>query len=94
MRRHVTRYIAHVHAQPAHHRRRFSMQISAILTIAVFLVWLSTLGMRLAASAGETAFEPSQAAAALTAVGTPDSNGYMVPAPADSAQSDSSVYPD
>lgn len=83
MRHHIARYIAHLHAKPAHHRRRFSMQLSAIITIAVFLVWLSTLGMRLAASAGESAFDTSQTAAALRAVSAPETvNGYIVPAPA------------
>ena len=71
MRNHAAKYIAHIHAKPAHHRRRFSMQIAAVITVAVFLVWLSTLGIRLATSGGETTFSSSQSAAALTAVPPP-----------------------
>lgn len=50
MRKHIQTYVSHLHARPAHHRRRFSMQAAALITVAVFLVWLSTLGVRLATS--------------------------------------------
>lgn len=68
MRKHLNTYVAHLHSRPAHHRRRFSMQAAGVITIAVFLVWLSTLGVRLATS-GTSAPLPDSAgsAAALLA---------------------------
>ena len=41
-------YIKQMHEKPAHERRRFSMRMAVGITTAVFLVWLSTLGLRLA----------------------------------------------
>lgn len=67
MRKHITAYVAHLHSRPAHHRRRFSMQAAAIITIAVFFIWLTTLGVRFAASSDIPAANTGNAAATLLA---------------------------
>jgi len=40
-------YIKNLHARPSHEKRRYSMRVAAACTAAVFLIWLSTLGLRL-----------------------------------------------
>ena len=59
------------------------MQISAVITVIVFLAWLSTLGYRLSTAVGTPPSFSSQSAAVLQAVG-PDSssqpNGLETPA--------------
>jgi hypothetical protein len=44
----MRRYFENLHARPAHEKRQFSMQVAGMLTALIFVVWISTLGVRLA----------------------------------------------
>lgn len=43
----VKRYIEHVQAQEPHERRQHAMRLAGAITVAVFAVWITTLGFRL-----------------------------------------------
>ena len=40
------KYIDHIKSRPTHERRAHAMQLSGALVVAVFLVWITTIGMR------------------------------------------------
>jgi len=65
------RVLENLHGRPTHEKRRISLQIAAGVTAAVFLVWVSTLGVRLAGSAESevTAQASSPFVAAVAAAG-------------------------
>lgn len=43
----MKRYFEHMHSKDPHERRQHAMQVAGVLTAAVFVVWVTTLGMRL-----------------------------------------------
>ncbi len=52
-----------------HERRQFALQVAGTLTALIFVVWVSTLGVRLAQSSAQSANEAvSNTAATLVAV--------------------------
>ncbi|MDE2213372.1 MAG: hypothetical protein KGJ34_02470 [Patescibacteria group bacterium] len=65
-------YLTNLHARPAHEKRRFSMRVAAVLTIAIFIIWLSTLSIRLAGdiSSGSSNNTASSLVAATAAAGS------------------------
>jgi hypothetical protein len=60
-------YIQHIQAKPAHERRQISMQIAVVITAVIFVVWVSTLGVRLAGSISSGAVAQNTNAASLVA---------------------------
>ena len=47
----MKRYLEHIKAKPPHERRQHAMQLSAGIMVLVFLVWISTIGLRFATTA-------------------------------------------
>jgi hypothetical protein len=47
----MKRYLDHIKSKPTHERRQHAMQMSAAILVLVFLVWISTLGLRFASPA-------------------------------------------
>jgi hypothetical protein len=41
-------YLTHIKSKPPHERRQHAMQVSALVVAAVFVVWISTIGLRFA----------------------------------------------
>jgi len=37
------RYLDHIKSRPSHHRRNYALGFSAVITAAIFLVWLSVI---------------------------------------------------
>lgn len=64
----MNRYFSHLHSKPTHHKRRISMQASALITAAVALVWISTLGVRLSGTIGSGAIAGSDASGLVAGV--------------------------
>jgi hypothetical protein len=62
-----------------HERRQISVQVAGILTALLFVGWLGTLGMRLAATPVATEDNSGSAAAALVAVQGASSTSTMLP---------------
>jgi hypothetical protein len=48
-------YIAHIKTKPPHERRQHAMQLSAGIIAVVFVVWISTIGLRFASTPAQTA---------------------------------------
>ena len=64
----MKRYFEHIRNTKAPHERRLhAMQISGVITAALFVVWAGTLGLRLATPADEQGADGSQTAAAAAA---------------------------
>jgi hypothetical protein len=51
----MKRYIQHIKSKPPHDRRQHAMQLSAGVVAIVFVVWISTIGIRFASSPSEVA---------------------------------------
>ena len=51
----MKKYIAHVHAKPPHERRLIALQLAGVLTALVFVVWVTTLSVRLIGAGGDVA---------------------------------------
>lgn len=69
----MRKYIEKLHTRPIHEKREFAVHAAAGVTALVFLVWLSTLGVRMATSNPQTTLAGSDAAnliAATAAAGT------------------------
>jgi hypothetical protein len=58
----MNRYLDHMHTKPTHERRRHAMRIAGIVTVLVFVGWVTTLGLQL----GSSSTNASQTAAAVT----------------------------
>ncbi|HEV7449633.1 MAG TPA: hypothetical protein VGP13_03810 [Candidatus Paceibacterota bacterium] len=43
----MKKYVDHIIAKEPHERRRHAMQLAGILTAMVFVVWITTLGLRI-----------------------------------------------
>lgn len=57
----MKKYIQKLHAQPPHQKREFAVHAAAVVTAAIFLVWLSTLGVRFLNSDTSTTFAGTDA---------------------------------
>lgn len=44
----MKKYFKHIQNKPPHERRQHAVQIASIFTALVFVVWITTLGVRLA----------------------------------------------
>ncbi|MEK7613138.1 MAG: hypothetical protein AAB449_03275 [Patescibacteria group bacterium] len=44
----MKRYIEHMHTKEPHERRAHAMRVALLATAALFFVWMTTLGVRLA----------------------------------------------
>lgn len=51
----MKKYIEHLKSKPPHQRRQHATQIAGVITAFVFVVWLGTLGVRLATSSAAIA---------------------------------------
>lgn len=49
----MKRYLKHLKTRSTHERREFSMQAAGVITAALFVLWLATLGIRLASTGEE-----------------------------------------
>jgi|GEM_PF-2130540 len=45
----INSYFEKLQSKPTHEKRRFALQCSSVITSAIFLVWLATLGPRILA---------------------------------------------
>ena len=50
----MNRYLAHIQSKTPHDRRQHAMQLSAAIVAAVFVVWISTIGLRFASPADQS----------------------------------------
>ena len=75
----MKKYIQHIQSKAPHERRMHAMQVAGALTAVVFVVWITTLGYRLASPATEVAGNgaPSQTASVLMGA-YPQSGGLEV----------------
>jgi len=44
----MKKYFKHIQNKPPHERRQHAVQVAGVCTALVFVVWVTTLGMRLA----------------------------------------------
>ena len=44
----MKRYLEHIKSKSPHERRTHAMQLSGGIVVVVFIIWLSTLGLRFA----------------------------------------------
>ena len=51
----MKKYFDHIKQKPTHQRRQHSMQAAGVATAVVFVIWIGTLGMRLAGPRGVVA---------------------------------------
>jgi hypothetical protein len=51
----MKRYLEHIKSKPPHERRQHAAQISAGIVAVVFVVWISTIGLRFASTPSQTA---------------------------------------
>jgi hypothetical protein len=71
----MKRFIAHMHTKSTHDRRTHAMQIAGALTAIVFVVWVTTLGIRIATpSGGETTLQATGGQTSLTAAAAQTQN--------------------
>ena len=71
----MNKYLQHIKQKSPHARRGHAMQIAGCVTALVFVVWLTTLGVRLTSSGGSTTAEnqdAQQTQLAQVASGLPD----------------------
>ena len=66
----MKRYIEHIkNTRTTHERRQHAVQVAGVATLALFAVWLGTLGLRLASPAGVAQTEDNaQTASVVSAV--------------------------
>lgn len=71
----MKRFIAHMHTKSTHDRRTHAMQIAGAITAVMFVVWVTTLGIRIAApSGGESTLHASGEQTSLTAAAAQANN--------------------
>ncbi len=77
----MRRYIEHVQSKEPHERRQHAMRLAGAVTAAVFVVWVTTLGLRLSSSNTEVAADDTAdlTAAAAQSTGWGQQN-QLVPA--------------
>jgi hypothetical protein len=63
----MRRYIEHMRQKDPHERRTHALRVASVVTGAVFVVWVATLGARLAGPSQEVALEGDQTAAVVQA---------------------------
>jgi hypothetical protein len=51
----MKKYFDHMRSKSPHERRQHAMQVAGIITALVFVVWVSTLGVRFASTPPQTA---------------------------------------
>lgn len=56
----MKRYIEHVQTQEPHERRQHAMRIAGATTVAVFAIWITTLGFRYGMAPATLAEEENQ----------------------------------
>ncbi|MDO8517754.1 MAG: hypothetical protein Q7S26_00475 [bacterium] len=57
----MKRYLQHIKTKSTHQRRGHAMQIATVATAFVFVVWVTTLGVRLTGSGSAAVVENSDA---------------------------------
>ena len=67
-------YFTHMSTKSAHERRTHAMQVAGIVTALVFVVWISTLGIRFASTTPPQTAD-SDTASQLANVASAESNG-------------------
>lgn len=74
----MRRYLENLHAREPHEKRRFSLRAAGVITLGVFLVWFSTLGLRIAnlSNADTNSASGSDMLAAVGAVGQEVQQGF------------------
>lgn len=76
----MKRYIEHVQSREPHERRQHAMRLAGAVTVAVFVVWVTTLGLRLSSSNTQAAADGSGAdlaASAAQSAGWGQPNGLV-----------------
>lgn len=71
----MKKYFNHIQNKPPHERRQHAIQIATVFTALVFVVWITTLGVRLANTSGVVAQNPDgsdQVANASSIYDTPE----------------------
>lgn len=66
----MKRYLEHIKSKPPHDRRQHAMQLSAGIVAVVFVVWISTLGIRFSSAPAEVADKSSMSQLANIITGT------------------------
>lgn len=54
----MKKYFNHIQSKPPHERRQHAIQVASVFTALVFVVWITTLGVRLAGISGTVAQNP------------------------------------
>jgi|GEM_PF-1251958 hypothetical protein len=89
-------YFTHMMSKTPHERRRHAMQVAGLATCLVFLVWITTLGMRFASTPPQTAStdDPSQLAAVAASAAADSGQATLIVATSTSSgqASNSSNY--
>ena len=73
-------YFTHLMSKTPHERRRHSMQVAGLVTCLVFLVWITTLGVRFAGTPPQTATtdDPSQLAAVAASAAAQNGQATLI----------------
>ncbi len=67
----MRKYLAHIKSKSPHDRRQHAAQLSAGIVAIVFVVWISTIGLRFASTPSDTANNgSSQLANIVSGVGS------------------------
>lgn len=54
----MKKYLNHIQTKSPHERRQHAIQVASIFTALLFVVWVTTLGVRLASTSGTIAQNP------------------------------------
>lgn len=66
----MKKYFDHVQSQEPHERRQHAMRIAGATTVAVFAIWVTTLGFRFGGDSAVLAGEESQTSLTAAASGS------------------------
>jgi len=72
-------YLAHIKSKSPHDRRQHAAQLSAGIVAVVFVVWISTIGLRFASTPSQTADNGSgQLANIVSGFGADQNNATLI----------------
>ena len=77
----MKKYFDHIKTKEPHHRRQHAMQIAGAVTAAVFLVWITTLGLRLGNSSNVAQEDGDQTLTAAASQAGYDGPNQLIVAP-------------
>ncbi len=73
----MKKYFDHILNKEPHHRRQHAMQVAGVITAAVFVVWVTTLGVSLG-SGGTTVADADQSAFTAGVANSPYEQGNQL----------------